>query len=79
MNEILSKRRQLLGASLAAGLFSGLPAGAAETVTSGQARRLTVVLGGGSARGFAHIGVIKALETAGLRPDRIVGCSAGSL
>jgi len=79
MNIIFSKRRQLLGASLVAGLFSGLPAGAAEAEKSGQARRLTVVLGGGSARGFAHIGVIKALETAGLRPDLIVGCSAGSL
>lgn len=79
MNEILSKRRQLLGASLAAGLFAGLPAGAAEAETAGQARRLAVVQGGGSARGFAHIGVIKALEAAGLRPDRIVGCSAGSL
>lgn len=38
-----------------------------------------MVLGGGSARGFAHIGVIKALENAGIRPDLIVGCSAGSL
>jgi NTE family protein len=42
-------------------------------------RRLAVVLGGGSARGFAHIGVIKALEAAGLSPDLIVGCSAGAL
>jgi len=41
--------------------------------------RLAVVLGGGSARGFAHIGVIKALEAAGLAPDLIVGCSAGAL
>jgi NTE family protein len=40
---------------------------------------LAVVLGGGSARGFAHIGVIKALEAAGLSPDLIVGCSAGAL
>lgn len=42
-------------------------------------KKLAVVLGGGSARGFAHIGVIKALENAGIRPDLIVGCSAGSL
>jgi NTE family protein len=41
--------------------------------------RLAVVLGGGSARGFAHIGVIKALEANGIKPDMIVGCSAGSL
>jgi NTE family protein len=42
-------------------------------------RRLAIVLGGGSARGFAHIGVIKALEAAGIKPDLIVGCSAGAL
>lgn len=45
----------------------------------GGGRRLAVVLGGGSARGFAHIGVIKALEAGGIRPNLIVGCSAGSL
>ena len=32
-----------------------------------------------AARGFAHIGVIKALDAAGIRPDLIVGCSAGAL
>ncbi len=42
-------------------------------------RRVAVVLGGGSARGFAHIGVIKALEASGIQPDLIVGCSAGAL
>ena len=41
--------------------------------------RLGFVLGGGSARGFAHIGVIKAMDAAGIRPELIVGCSAGSL
>jgi NTE family protein len=37
------------------------------------------VLGGGAARGFAHIGVIQVLEEAGIRPDLVVGTSAGSL
>jgi NTE family protein len=41
--------------------------------------KLAVVLGAGAARGFAHIGVIKALDAAGIRPDLIVGCSAGAL
>jgi NTE family protein len=41
--------------------------------------KLALVLGAGSARGFAHIGVIKALDAAGIRPDLIVGASAGSL
>ncbi|MDE2457313.1 MAG: patatin-like phospholipase family protein [Burkholderiales bacterium] len=44
-----------------------------------RAPRLAVVLGAGSAHGFAHIGVIKALDAAGIRPDLIVGCSAGAL
>lgn len=41
--------------------------------------RLGLVLGGGAARGFAHVGVIQALERNGIRPDLIVGTSAGSL
>ncbi|MEO5676566.1 MAG: patatin-like phospholipase family protein [Usitatibacter sp.] len=40
---------------------------------------VALVLSGGSARGFAHAGVIKALEANGLRPDLVVGSSAGSL
>ena len=41
--------------------------------------RLGLALGGGAARGFAHIGVIQVLEEAGIRPDLVVGTSAGSL
>jgi NTE family protein len=41
--------------------------------------RIGLALGGGAARGFAHIGVIQALEEAGIRPDLVVGTSAGSL
>lgn len=40
---------------------------------------VALVLSGGSARGFAHVGVIKVLEQHGLRPDIIVGTSAGSI
>jgi predicted acylesterase/phospholipase RssA len=39
----------------------------------------TLALGGGGARGFAHIGVARALEAHGLRPTRIVGTSMGAL
>ena len=49
------------------------------TVTNVRPPRWALALGGGSARGFAHIGVLKALEQAGLRPDIIVGTSAGAL
>jgi len=41
--------------------------------------KLGLALGGGAARGFAHVGVIQVLEEAGLRPSHIVGTSAGSL
>ena len=43
------------------------------------APRIALALGGGAARGFAHIGVIKALESHGIVPDLVVGTSAGSL
>ena len=41
--------------------------------------RWALVLGGGTARGFAHIGVLKVLQQENLKPDLIVGCSAGAL
>ncbi|EHR71052.1 putative esterase of the alpha-beta hydrolase superfamily [Burkholderiales bacterium JOSHI_001] len=54
---------------------------AAPTVAHAPVRppRLGLALGGGAARGFAHIGVIQVLEEAGIRPDLVVGTSAGSL
>lgn len=41
--------------------------------------KIGLVLGGGAARGFAHVGVIQVLEEAGIRPSLVVGTSAGSL
>jgi NTE family protein len=41
--------------------------------------RIGLALGGGAARGFAHVGVIAVLEEAGLKPQLVVGTSAGSL
>ncbi|WP_333579783.1 MULTISPECIES: patatin-like phospholipase family protein [Mesotoga] len=38
-----------------------------------------LVLGGGGAKGFAHVGVIRALEEKGFVPDLIIGVSAGAL
>jgi NTE family protein len=40
---------------------------------------LALALGGGAARGFSHIGVIEVLEGLGVRPEWVVGTSAGSL
>ena len=42
-------------------------------------QRIGLVLGGGAARGAAHIGVLQALEEHDLRPSFIVGASAGAL
>jgi NTE family protein len=41
--------------------------------------KIGLALGGGAARGFAHVGVISVLEAAGIQPEWIVGTSAGSL
>ena len=41
--------------------------------------RIGLALGGGAARGFAHIGVIEVLEENGIHPDLVAGTSAGSL
>ncbi len=48
-------------------------------ITRGEAFMKTLVLSGGGARGAAHIGVIRALEERGFRPDAIVGVSIGAL
>jgi NTE family protein len=40
---------------------------------------VALVLGGGGPRGFAHIGVLKALEAAGVQPDIVVGSSVGAI
>jgi NTE family protein len=39
----------------------------------------SLVLGGGGLKGMAHIGVFRALEELGMRPELVVGCSMGSL
>lgn len=41
--------------------------------------RLGVALSGGGARGFAHVGALRALEEAGMKPDVIAGVSAGAV
>ena len=47
--------------------------------TSKLPPRIGLALGGGAARGFAHVGVIQVLEEAGIRPTLVAGTSAGSL
>jgi len=44
-----------------------------------QDQKIGLVLSGGGAKGIAHIGVLKAMEKAGIRPDYITGTSMGSI
>jgi NTE family protein len=79
----------LAGLSITAILLSGCgstptqPAAPTAAIPAPQpvARHVKIglALGGGAARGFAHIGVIKALEAQGIVPDIVVGTSAGSV
>ncbi len=41
--------------------------------------RVGLVLGAGAARGWSHIGILKALAAEGIRPDIVCGCSIGAL
>jgi NTE family protein len=65
--------------------FLALLAGCASQPTppelgaAGNRPRIGLVLGGGAARGFAHVGVIRALEQEKIPIDLIVGTSVGSL
>ncbi len=59
--------------------------GADKPIASLQVREIAtaptvaLVLGSGGPRGYAHIGVLKVLEEAGIVPDLIVGSSVGAL
>lgn len=55
------------------------PKPATRPETSSRPVSVALVLGSGGCRGHAHIGVIRVLEEHGLRPDLVVGSSAGSL
>lgn len=46
---------------------------------SQKPKRVGIALSGGGARGFAHVGALKAISEAGIVPDVIAGVSAGSV
>ena len=79
---ILSRRGALLAACALPGLsLVGCRTPPVKTASqpAQPMPRIGLALGGGAARGFAHIGVIKALEAQGIVPDLIAGTSAGSV
>ncbi len=51
----------------------------ARTDRSDPRPKLGLVLGAGAARGWSHIGALRALDRLGVQPDVIVGCSSGAL
>lgn len=51
----------------------------APVISARPPPRIGLALGGGAARGFAHVGVLQVLEEAGIKPAVVVGTSAGSL
>ena len=74
---ISPSRRQALGLGIASLLSMGGLSSC--SLMSTKKPVVGLVLGAGAARGFAHVGVIKALEAQGIRPDLVVGSSAGSV
>ena len=75
----LTKRRRFLNLSLGLGAIAGSASLSSCGVFTGHKPVIGLVLGAGAARGFAHVGVIKALEAQGIHPDIVVGSSAGSV
>lgn len=75
-----ARRRQLLTATaLLLGGCTLTQTKPEPPAVAAHPRKVALVLGGGAARGFAHIGVIKMLESQGIVPDMIVGTSAGAV
>lgn len=80
-------RAALFGVALVPLLAACLDAGPRDVPESAQPHfiepvvpvRVALVLSSGTLRGFAHIGVLRALQAHGLRPDLIVGSSAGAI
>jgi len=72
-------RRRALGLGIGLGTLLGAGSLSSCSIFSSRKPVIGLALGAGAARGFAHVGVIKALESQGIRPDVVVGSSAGSV
>lgn len=82
MNRILVLLAALLLSACSTVPSEPPPASIPPSVPAAQPKvppRIGLALGGGAARGFAHVGVIQVLEEAGIRPVLVAGTSAGSL
>lgn len=65
--------------ALAVHLLLGSPAPIMAQVPACGEGRTALVLSGGGAKGIAHLGVLAALDSAGVRPDYVVGTSMGAI
>ncbi len=72
-----SIRKMLL--PIAAVLLSALPLQAQQASSAASRPKVAVVLSGGGVKGAAHVGVLRAVEEAGLPIDMVVGTSMGSI
>jgi NTE family protein len=70
---------QLIGMLFMIALLSACVSTQGPNGIEGPRPKIALVLGGGAARGFAHVGVIRALEQEKIPIDLIVGTSVGSL
>jgi NTE family protein len=75
----MRKGWRYLGWIAAIGLISAGWVPSEGQTAAGERPRLGLVLSGGGARGFAHIGVLKVMEELGLPPDYIAGTSIGAI
>lgn len=66
----------VLALSACASVFPSTPT---QLPTESKPPKIALVLGGGAVRGFAHIGVLKMLQSQGIVPDMVIGTSAGSI
>src|SRR5690606_12790327 len=76
---LLAALALLLTACLGTPERAEAPPPAAVGIPAPEPVRIGLALGGGAAKGFAHIGVIKVLEAHGFKPDVVAGTSAGSV
>ncbi len=77
---MFNSTKQWFGICLSVAVLAGCTSTPTPTAPVVQVRQpiIAFALGGGGAKGFAHIGVIKVLESHGIRPKIITGTSAGS-
>src|SRR3954471_11406605 len=60
-------------------LFAVLATASPSAAQTCRSQRTALVLSGGGAKGLAHIGVLRVLDSLGIRPDLVVGSSMGAI